>query len=195
VTRIQGDPKTTARWRRLPDPAYGEAKQIALDTYTRNVEAVIEQAGELGIEVVLVTVVSNTHEYPRRRANWASVKKKDHGFPGHMGAWLEHYRAGIDHFEAGRFHDALQSFKTARDHSMGGRAPTQLNERVRALADAHAHVHLVDFERVLDRVGVEEGLGCNFFGTETWCDQFHPNPRTQKMIARHTVEKIESLGR
>jgi hypothetical protein len=105
---------------------------------------------------------------------------------------------------------------------MKSRAPSELNDTLRELAAGNDHVHLVDFERILDRVGVEEGIGCNFFGVgdfserelgqgkrgkdeggtdelakgegdEPWCDQFHPNPRAQRMIAEALLPALLSL--
>ncbi len=182
-TLTQGQPKP---WARLPNPQWGIAREIALAEYTSNITRVIEQAEELGIEVLLVTVVSNVTEYPK----WVSVTDPTRKYPEQMGPWYEYFREGIQHFEAGRYHESLRAFKLARDNNMGGRAPSELNERVRELAASYPHVQLVDFERTLDRIGLQEGLGCNFFGAEDWCDQFHPNPRTQRLIARETVRKL-----
>jgi hypothetical protein len=134
-----------------------------------------------------------------------------------METWWSHYSAGMEHWKAKRTEQALTAFVEARDHFLKSRAPSQLNEGLRAVAAAHEHVHLVDFERILHGVGVEEGIGCNFFGAgdfsgrelgrgkrgmdpnvtpegdDPWCDQFHPNPRTQKMIAEALLPAVLSL--
>ena len=180
-----------ASWVRLPDPEWGEAKQIALDEYTRNITRVIEQAAELGIRVVLVTVVSNVSEYPAEQARWHKMLDRERPFPEWLDPWKEQFRIGVEEFEAGRPGESIAAFERARDLSMGGRAPSELNERLRELSRAYDHVDLVDFELRLHRIGVEEGLlGCNFFGTQTWCDQFHPNPRTQHLIAQEIVKHL-----
>ena len=91
---------------------------------------------------------------------------------------------------AGNSEESIEHFKLARDEAMSGRAPTALNERIREFSRTYPHVHLVDFETTLDRIGAKAGLGCNYFGTQDWCDQFHPNPRTQELIARDVIERL-----
>ncbi len=140
-----------------------------------------------------MTVVSNVTEYPATRDKWQKMLNRERPFPKQLQPWREHYARGAEFFEAGRYEESLAAFKQARDVSMGGRAPTRLNETVREFAQSYAHVHLVDFEEVLDRVGVNEGHGCKFFGTADWCDQFHPNPRTQRMIARQVVAQLIAM--
>jgi lysophospholipase L1-like esterase len=191
---VRGKPKPkVASFTRLQDPQYERSKAIALDTFESNVRRVIEQAAERSIDVVLVTVVSNVAEYPARRDEWQQLLNRERPFPAWMQPWREHFGRGVALFEEGRFDAALVEFKAARDQGMAGRAPSALNQRLRDLADESPHVHLVDFERRLDRVGVSEGLGCSFFGTESWCDQFHPNPRTQRMIAKDVVAALSTL--
>ena len=87
----------------------------------------------------------------------------------------------------------LAEFAAARDIFMRGRAPSLHNARVRELAAAHGHVALVDFERLL-HARAPEGIGCNFFGDETYCDQFHPNAKTHRMIAASLLEKMREMG-
>lgn len=191
IDLTQGKPRQKmASWTRLPEAEFQAAKRITLEEYTRNLKTVIAQAAELGIEVVLVTVVSNITDYPTPREKWAALKARERPFPEQFHAWHGHYIAGIEAFEEARFRESLAAFRRAKDSAMGGRAHSDLNERVRQLARSHSHVHLVDFEQTLDRVGVDEGHGCDFFGTEDWCDQFHPNPRTLKMLANDVVQEL-----
>jgi lysophospholipase L1-like esterase len=191
VRLLHGKPKgKIASFNRLPDPAWDEAREIILETYAENIRRVIERAGDLGIEVFLVTVVSNLSEYPATRDRWHAMMNRERPFPDYLQPWRTHYKQGIDHFESGKFEASLREFKLARDRSMNGRAPSALNERIRELSRAHPHVHLVDFEMTLDRLGIEQGIGCNFFGTSQWCDQFHPNSRTQMLIARDIVDTL-----
>jgi lysophospholipase L1-like esterase len=146
---------------------------------------VLDLAGRAGARVILVTVVSNLYEFPLRRAQWDAPQKP--------ARWVMPYRRGIELYRAGRFAEALAAFKESRDAYPFGRAPSELNERLRELAQGRPHVHLVDFERTLDRAGLEEGIGCNFFGDETYCDQFHPNARTHRLIAEALLRTLEGL--
>jgi len=54
-------------------------------------------------------------------------------------------------------------------------------------------MNLVDFETELDEAGLEEGIGCNFFGSEEYCDGVHPNPRTTRLIAEAIARRIAEI--
>jgi len=191
VTALYGKPKgKVASFDRLPDPAWGEARSLTLETYADNIRRVIQNAAERGIEVFLVTVVSNVSEFPAKRDNWHRMMNRERPFPAYLQQWRRHFKKGIEHFEAGAYEDSLVEFKLARDQGMSGRAPTALNALVRELSVAYAHVHLVDFEETLDRIGTRMGHGCDFFGSADWCDQFHPNSRTQRLIAEDVVGRL-----
>lgn len=167
--------------------------QVILDEFTDNISAVIDLAERHGAEVVLVTVVSNLYEFPYRKARWdLTALPVDEPSP-RLGLWLDAYTGGIERFRAGDRAAALAAFKRARDWRPEGRARSQLNERLREISRRFPHVHLVDFERTLDRLGLREGIGCNYFGGEDWCDQFHPNAGTHALIARAVFRRIESL--
>ena len=184
--------------RRLENPQWGIARRIALDEYEQNILSVINTALDLDISVIMVTMVSNTHEYPQKRGDWAEkILNPIAAYPEHFQPWYRHFKAGIEFFEAEELEKALREFHLARDEYMGGRAPSALNERIRAFAAKYPHVHLVDFETTLDRLALREGVGvgCNFFGTEEWCDQFHPNARTQHLLAHEIVKKLRVLRR
>jgi lysophospholipase L1-like esterase len=206
-------------WERLPDPQFERSKRIVLDEYARNIGAVVERAGHEGIQVILVTLVSNLYESPARYEWWdvATFTAESGELPEFMNAWWSHYSAGMAHWKARRLEEALEAFKEARDDLMKSRAPSDLNAHLREVAAANEHVQLLDFERILDGVGLEEGIGCNFFGVgdfsdrelgegkaaldpnvtpegdDPWCDQFHPNPRTQRMIADALLPALLSL--
>ncbi len=144
--------------------------------------------------ISVVTLVSNVSEYPAKRDRWHKMMNRERPFPDYLQPWRSHYEKGIAHFEAGAFEASLREFKWARDVSLNGRAPSALNEMIRELSQQYPHVHLVDFERTLDRIGTREGHGCNFFGTAEWCDQFHPNPRTMELIAEDIAEALLSAS-
>jgi lysophospholipase L1-like esterase len=174
------------------DAEFAQAGRVILERYTADLSAVIALAGRAGTEVVLVTVVSNLHEFPIGRSRWGEPLPEVAG-SARQARWRAHYAQGIAAFGAGRFAEALAAFARARDEWPLGRAPSELNERIRELARTHAHVHLVDFARDLEQLGREEGIGCNFFGDETYCDLFHPNTRTHRLIAEAVFRKIEAL--
>ncbi len=169
------------------------AVKAVLDEFTRNLEAVIELAARTGAEVILVTVVSNLHEHPVRRDDWDSGPDEQVRRAPARAAWARHYSRGVELFRGSHFDDALDEFKRARDEYPHGRAHSALNQRVRELAARFPHVHLVDFEAELDRLGVEQGIGCNFFGDEGWCDQFHPNARTHQLIGEALLDEMRRL--
>ncbi len=184
--------------RRLPDPDWGIARQIALDVYERNIRTVIDAAADLEINVILLTMVSNLHEFPYKREDWSKDVLKSQGpYSEQLQQWLRHYEAGIELFEAEDRERALREFKLARDEYMGGRSPSALNEQIREFATEYSHVYLVDFEKTLDQLSLREGagVGCNFFGEEDWCDQFHPNARTHDLIAREIVKQLRVMRR
>ncbi len=132
---------------------------------------------------------------PSRFSRWDSFVAAQRHSDTPPPPWLQHYLQGIELCRAGRHEDALATFRRARDANPRGRAPSMLNERLRELSAAHPHVQLVDFERRLDRIGLEEGIGCNFFGDENrlgglTCDGVHPNIRTNELIGSAIAEKM-----
>jgi lysophospholipase L1-like esterase len=177
----------------LPDERFERSRQIILAKYRDDVSRVIEVAVRQGIEVILVTQVSNLYEYPIGQSAWDAPRAEP--TPGTRSARAaEHFWKGVALFRGERFEEALVEFKQARDINPSGRSPGQLNDVLRELGTGRDHVHLVDFERDLERVAVREGIGCNFFGHEGYCDQFHPNTRTNQLIARALLGAIEELN-
>ena len=167
------------------------ARRVVVDHFTANLTEVIERAEATGTEVILVTVVSNLHEYPVRRGRWRRWLEQTRADESPL-PWATSFAAGVEHFGAERFEAALAAFKEARER-YGGRAPAVLNERIRELGERFAHVHVVDFEPTLDALGLREGIGCGFFGSETYCDQMHPNSRTNRLIAGAVLRKLVEL--
>jgi lysophospholipase L1-like esterase len=194
IARKLERPVPIAAWvdAQLPDDRFDHSRQIILAKYRSDVSRVIEVAREQGTEVLLVTQASNLYEFPIRKEAWDAPRVP--AKPGTRTArWGEHFWKGVELFRAERFDDALAEFKQARDINPGGRSPSQLNDVVRELAAEADHVHLVDFERELERVGIREGIGCNFFGHDDNCDQFHTNTRTNHLIAQSLFRAIEEL--
>ncbi len=177
-----------------PDPErMAAAQEIVLEAYTRNLTSIIEAAAGSDAQIILSTIVSNLYEFPVKRDEWDSSPLFDPDERPDLIPWAERYREGIVMHRAGDFDGALSAFSAARDRFMRGRAPAMLNERIRELASRHEHVELVDFERRL-HARAPMGIGCNFFGDESYCDQFHPNDRTQEMIARALLLKMREMG-
>ena len=166
------------------------AVDVILTRVLANLTRVIELAGEDGAEVILVTVVSNLHEFPIERSGWVSLRNKKKFANESLRIWARQYVKGIELYEAGEFKEATMAFKRARDVNLRGRAPARLNAALRTLAAAHPHVHLVDFEADLDRVGAREGIGCNFFGNENYCDGVHLNERANRLLGQRIAQKI-----
>jgi hypothetical protein len=166
---------------------------VILDAYTSNLTKIIVLARDRGAEVILVTVGSNLHEFPLRKDGWERALRQVQRQGAEASSWLSHFAEGIRLFQAERFDEALEQFKLARNEDPQSRAPGLLNPRIRELARAHDHVHLVDFEAQLDRLGAREGIGCNFFGTEEYCDGVHPNPRTNHPMGEAVARKIIQL--
>jgi len=177
-----------------PDPdQIAAAQRIVREAYTRNLTSIIETAAKSGTPIILSTVVSNLYEYPVKLDEWDTSPLFDPDERPDLVPWAERYREGIALHRAGKADAALSAFEAARDHFMRGRAPALLNQRIRELALRYDHVELVDIERLL-HTRAREGIGCNFFGSETYCDQFHPNDRTQTMIARALLAKMREMG-
>jgi hypothetical protein len=177
------------------DPQFVQARRVILGQFTSDIRSVLDLAARHHAEVIVVTIVSNLLEYPIRKEKWDGPRDPASATGSRRERWSAHFWAGVDRFRAGRFDDALVELKQARDERPFGRAPTELNERLRELVRGRSHVHLVDFEKELERIGQTEGIGCAFFGDETYCDQFHPNTRTQRLIAEAVFPVVEELRR
>ena len=168
------------------------AQRQILENLLANFTRVIERASERGTLVVLVTVVSNLDEFPERRERWDALLAEADAAGASAPTWLTSYAEGIRRFRAGRLEDSLDAFRRARDARSRSRAPGMLNAALRELAAVHPDVVLVDFERQLDALSLEEraGIGCNFFGSESYCDGVHPNVRTSEMIGRAAADAV-----
>lgn len=183
------------RRRELPTPEEAEsARAVVLEKFSANLAEVIEWSRQRGTDVILVTVVSNLHEFPVERADWDAGPARIAGTRTDLAPWREHFERGVSLHRAGRYAEAIAAFGQARDLLPRGRAHGALNERVRALSAALPNAHLVDFEQGLFADAGEAGIGCNFFGDEGYCDQFHPNGRTQALIARAVFLEMQRLG-
>jgi len=181
-----------AAWRPMPAAAFDVAKQEVVDGFRERLQAIVAATARSGTRLVLVTVVSNLHESPFERADW-NVRLETAALLPDWQRWRDHFGRGVALYREDRFEAALAEFRSARDVLMQGRAPTEMNELVREVSTRNGHVELVDFERILDGVGARDGIGCNFFGEDDWCDQFHPNSRTHEMIAAAVVEQVLAL--
>ena len=186
----------STQWNRLPSPEFEEAFEIVLDAYTANIESIIEHAAARGIEVVLVTLASNISESPYPRDEWDAGLVEGRN-PPEWDDWHAHFARGVELARAASYADAHKSFVRARDLLPMGRAPSQLNARIRDLARQYPQIHLVDFEREIDALGASESIGCEFFGDRTsgvdWCDPFHPSARTHRLIAESISRAILGL--
>jgi hypothetical protein len=173
------------------------ARAVILAKTRENLETLIEEAARAGTRVLLVTVVSNLHEFPVVRADWDEGPARLAAGDPNLAVWRQEFEAGAALHRAGRFEESLLAMKRARDAFQQGRAHSEHNALLKELAAAHDHVELVDFEAELDRIGAAEGVGCNFFGDrfpdEAYCDQFHPNTRVQRWIAETLADALSSL--
>jgi lysophospholipase L1-like esterase len=172
-----------------PDDTVGP-RAITLAKTEENLTRLIGAAREAGTKVMLLTVVSNLAEFPVRQRSWAAGPERLAAHLPNLSRWKRHFRAGIAAHQAGDHTTSLAEFKLARDAFQQGRAHSELNARLRTLAGRHPEIHLVDFEAELDALGQAEGIGCGFFGSKTYCDQFHPNTRTHGLIARAILREI-----
>lgn len=197
VNRRSGLPITMGdqpRARMTPEEI-ADAEDVILDAYTANVTRIIEQAAERDAAVVLATLVSNLYEYPTRQKWWWSVLRQAAREGENASPWQSAYAEGIRLYQDGQYQAALSQFKRARDADPRTRAPSVLNERIREIAAAHEHVYLVDFEAELDAIGAPEGIGCNFFGNDDYCDGIHPNERTNRLLGEALARTILEIDR
>lgn len=179
---------------RIPDAAYDKSRAAAFAHYRRNIDAILRLAETKGIPIVLMTLVSNLHEHPSPRPHWKMADGFWEKVSGpHGGRWHKHHSKAMQLFNAGDKQAALSEFLKARDELMDSRAPSEVNELLRERAAASPNVHLVDIEARLFEEGVDEGIGCNYFGTDEWCDQFHPNEGLHKMMALELEKKVLEL--
>lgn len=178
---------------RMKSPDYERARDFAIEKYTENLKQILDSTQAQGSRVILATLVSNLYEFPFRKSKWDPAVMNTTEMAPEKQNWQRAYRAGIRAFREQLFTDALSEFKIARDELMVGRAPSMLNDRIRSLAASYPHVTLLDTERILDELGRHEGIGCNFFGEQDWCDQFHPNRRLHAIIGDHLAAIIERL--
>lgn len=171
------------------------AHRVILGDYGENLEAILEAARAGGVRVVWATLVANLYECPVRREGWDGVVTRAREAGAGADPWLKAYSEAIDLYRAGSYAAALERFAAARDAEPLGRAPSMLNQRIRELGRERADLDVVDVEAELARVGTREGIGCNFFGTDRYCDGVHPNPRTNRIIGELFADRLLELHR
>lgn|GEM_PF-5513310 len=147
-----------------------------------NYREMISTAQRSGVKLVLATVISNLA--------WEPSPAKLEGAPDGLDAPTAFKRAS-DAFAAKRFDEALSFYRLARDRDVNmWRAPSSFNELMRRLAaEFPGDVLLLDLERDFEKEFGREQIGCKFFGSDSYCDQLHPNDFTHAWIMR----KIEQL--
>jgi len=163
---------------------------VILENTLRNLRETIELAGQRGIPVVVVTLVSNLYEFPRSHDRWDEALELAETAGAVSEPGIEDFARGIRLYRDGRYEAALEAFRRARDARPGPRAPGLLNEAIRRIAAEYPNAHLVDAERRLETLALEEGIGCNFFGTDAYCDGLHPNPRTNELIGTAAADAV-----
>ena len=177
----------------LDPPGVARAYASILEGYEENLQAILDRARDDETTVIWVTPVGNLSEYPVPKKDWGLVDFQNNRAGQDAKLWALEYAQGIAAFREQRFDDAIAAFKRARDRFPRTRAPALLNERLREIDAALEDLHLVDFEAQLEEIGREEGIGCNFFGTDDYCDGVHPNPRTSRLIGESIANRIAEL--
>lgn len=186
-----GEPLRSA-WRPMPPAAFDRAKRAVIAGFEERVQSIVYETAGTRTPLLLVTTVSNLYESPRQMDEWDEWLAMSALLPNWQ-RWRVPFERGVERHRAGDAAAALQAFREARDVLLNGRAPTEMNEILRAASGRSPHVHLVDFERKLEEIAAAEGIGCNFFGEDAWCDQFHPNGRTHELIATEVVTALREL--
>ncbi len=146
-----------------------------------NYREMISLAHASGVRLVLTTVISNL--------DWAPSAVVLPGTPAEMDAGIAFLKAQTA-FIKKDFPEALRLFRVARDNDTHPwRAPSIFNELLRKLAkEFPADVVLIDLEKDFETEFMKRKIGCEFFGSKTYCDELHPNDFTHSWIAK----KIES---
>jgi lysophospholipase L1-like esterase len=187
---LQGEAPSRPGEADVPEPRREGATASILAKFDSNLTSVLARAAAVGTKVILVTVGSNLHDFPVPRKAWPELLTPEPSpYPA---PWREAFVAGIESFQAKEYDAALSHFEEARDRYGAGRAPGALNARLRLIAARHPEAHLVDFETEL-RSRAGEGIGCNYFGSDHYCDQFHPNSRASRLIAESILGKLSEL--
>lgn len=193
-------------------------KREARDLFEENLRSIVDLAGRHGVPVVLCTVPSNLADWSPNRSIFpggvapddraaarrlldqgrAALEADDaetaverleraHGLAaGHAGI---EYMLGRAYAAVGRWDEARQAFRDARDHdAQPGRAVGMLNETIRRLGDEEGVV-LVDVERALEQASTNGVPGFDLFE-----DYVHPKPAAHRLIALRLWSAFQEQG-
>lgn len=153
-------------------PLDSEAYRRGIDRYRANMKDVIGTLSDAGIPVFYATVSSNLR----------SLKP----FNSADAEWAEANRL----LAAGDSVGAGHKFAEARDRDgLRFRAPGEINDVIRKLANAYPGVHLVDVDSVFaanSRYGIP--------GEELFLEHVHPNLRGQELIADAFYRSLTDNG-
>ncbi|MFA6449211.1 MAG: hypothetical protein WCX65_07090 [bacterium] len=145
---------------------YTRFNDLMLEHFMKNIRGIIAEAGNLGIPVVICTVIGNLHAEPF--GDYRTVSKD--------------YRLGI---AARKYEDRIRLLRQARDgevFSFDVRAKSELNAGIRSLCGDG--VFVLDIENLLIKKRSE-------FGYDVFIDYFHMKTGTHKTIASMLADFIE----
>lgn len=148
----------------------------ALEASEANYREMIASARAANAKLVLATVISNLASLP----GYGLAT----GYPDGLSAAAA-FRKAEESFASGKKAEALSLYRLARDRDpQMWRAPSAFNEMLRRLAAENPEVQLLDLEKSFEaEFAQDRKLGCEFFGSATYCDHVHPNDFTHSWIA------------
>jgi len=159
-----------------------------LEVSEANYREMIHTARASGARLVLATVISNLTSTP----HLGDMKDA----PGGIAATTA-FRMAEESFAGGRKAEALYFYRLARDRDPKmWRAPSGFNEMIRKLAAENQNtVQLLDLEKAFEaEFAPRAKLGCDFFGSATYCDHVHPNDFTHAWIAGQLERALFPAG-
>lgn len=160
---------------------------IILETSEKNYREMIHMAGNAGRRLVLSTVISNLDSAPdpQLMTGLNSDLKAERLFHLAKAAYAGKRPA-----------EGLSLARFARDYDpTQWRAPSSFNEMLRGLAaEFPRSVLLFDVEKEFEAEFGSRMIGCEFFGSDRYCDHVHPNDFTHAWIAERLERLLKQEG-
>lgn len=180
-----GVKKTIPDFRNVTREEFRRNQQAVIDFYLKNVEFIVTEAAKYGGTVLLATTINNLQYTPRVFPNFTGPL---------VDATRQTHAKGMAAFAAKDYELAFKLFIQAREEDpFGQRALTGMNEGLRRLAEKHENALLIDIEKKFYAKTMTEGVGCNYFGNDRYCDHTHPNMRAKRIIADILYDAILPL--
>lgn len=147
--------------------------------FLENLEKIRLLSKKYDTELSVITPVSNLSDFMSSKRELSSKLFHDLLNQSH-----ELKKKGDSSYGAKNYKEALEFYKRAKDIDPApSRVTEAFNNNLRTYAKKNSDIKLIDFQKEMEALYPRMRLGCDLFGNQTYCDQFHLNKSGHQNLA------------